>query len=298
MIASGFTRLPTLDGVQRYVLSALLSEGFETSPRGQSTRELLAFGFELSEPRARTITNKARGWSAALAVGEFAWHMSGSDEVDPIAHYAPIWRSFSDDGSHIRGSCYGRRIFRPERSGASQWTRLVNLLRSDPYTRRALLSVQQDAEDALDPASNDVPCITTCQFLIRNGALNAIVHMRSNDAIWGLPYDVFLFTMLQEMLALELSVKLGSYFHMAGSMHLYDRHLKLAEGILNTPDGAADIMMPMDDLRELPAFLTAERELRTIGSSRVPLSPYWSRLSEPLRRHAKKRTSTKALTAA
>ena len=44
------------------------------------------------------------------------------------------------------------------------------------------------------------------QFFVRSGALHAITHMRSNDIILGSPYDIFFFTMLQEMMAVALEV--------------------------------------------------------------------------------------------
>ena len=58
----------------------------------------------------------------------------------------------------------------------------------------------------------DLPCTRTIQFLLRSGHVDAVVYMRSNDAIWGLPYDIFLFTMLQEMLAVELALSWAAIF--------------------------------------------------------------------------------------
>ena len=40
-----------------------------------------------------------------------------------------------------------------------------------------------------------------------------LTYMRSNDAYWGLPHDVFAFTMLQEILARSLTLELGTYKH-------------------------------------------------------------------------------------
>jgi hypothetical protein len=55
-----------------------------------------------------------------------------------------------------------------------------------------------------------------------------IVNMRSNDVFLGVPYDVFSFTMLQEYIAMRTGFQLGSYFHNAGSFHLYERHYNAA----------------------------------------------------------------------
>jgi thymidylate synthase len=88
----------------------------------------------------------------------------------------------------------------------------------------------------LRPSLKDVACAITLQFLIRDDAVHAVVYMRSNDVILGLPYDVFLFTMLQEIISTQLGLKLGQYHHFCGSLHLYDRHIDLAERILATED--------------------------------------------------------------
>ena len=274
-------RFATLDLVQTAVLESVCGQGEPTSPRGSPTLEMPAFGFTLTNPRARVIENPARRWNMALAVGEFAWHVSGSDDVAALAYYAPIWRTFSEDGAHIRGSCYGKRIFAAAEGEPSQWSRLLRLLRFDPASRRALLSVQQGESEALSLSSLDVPCVTTCQFLLRDGRLDAIVNMRSNDVIWGLPYDVFLFTMLQEMLSLELGVGIGNYHHFAGSMHIYERHLDLARRILLSPTSGGE-MPPMTHLDQLNSFIQAERALRVEGTPPTGLPPYWSDLLRPL----------------
>ncbi|MEQ7874000.1 thymidylate synthase [Sphingomonas sp. ASV193] len=275
-----------MDEVQRWALATLLANGSPSAPRADRTIEMIGAGFRLLDPRARLITSAARRWSTALAVGEFAWHLSGSNEVAPIAYYASRWRDFSDDGFVIRGSCYGQRIFGPGGNGLSQWERLVHLLREDPESRRAVLNVQQSPELSLDAASRDVSCVNGCQFLLRDGRLHALLNMRSNDVIWGLPYDVFLFSMLQEMLSLELGVKLGSYIHVAGSFHLYERHREWALRIAEEQTIATSPMIPMDNIAELPDFLDAERNLRATGISTATLSPYWAALLKPLKAHA------------
>jgi hypothetical protein len=53
--------------------------------------------------------------------------------------------------------------------------------------------------------------------------LNLRVLMRSNDAILGLPYDVFAFSQFHCTLARTLSLKIGTYTHETWSLHLYDR---------------------------------------------------------------------------
>jgi thymidylate synthase len=138
-----------------------------------------------------------------------------------------------------------------------------------------------DPEIGLEERVKDAPCACTLQFFIRDDRLHLITYMRSNDVVWGLPYDVFLFTMLQELLSRELSRPLGTYTHIVGSLHLYDHHFELGREILRSETEREFEMPPMAAPGELPHFLEAEVRLR---SGKTPphdereLDPYWSSL--------------------
>lgn len=276
----------TADDVSRWLLGQILENGELVNPRAQTTKELLAVSFCLTNVRARIIQNPARRFSLPLALGEFCWHVGASDEVDALAYYAPRWREFSDDGVHVSGSCYGRKIFEPLGSSVSPWRRVIETLRSDHASRRAVLSLW---DEKLAPTGKDLPCTMTIQFLIRAGRLTAIVHMRSNDAIWGIPYDIFFFTMLQEYLAACLGIETGEYIHFASSMHLYERHFPLADRILSAESVPNRPMDQMTDPDELPRFVECERLLRQgmDGEACFELlnSRYWRELLTPLIKH-------------
>jgi thymidylate synthase len=270
----------SMDAVQRWAFDNLLQSDLHAAPRGLPTQELLGQTFTLLNPRARMINAPARRWSLPLAIGEFCWHASASTDVDALAYYAPRWRAFTEDGQTIRGSCYGQRIFGRNANGLSCWDALISLLRQDPQSRRAIIDLS--GTDRLSPAAVDVSCTSTFQVLVRNGRLHAIVQMRSNDAVWGLPYDVFLFTMLQEMLTELLGLELGTYIHGAGSLHLYERHTELAQRVLADDPPSLMEMPRMLAVSELDRFLAAECAIRS-GENPPPLSHYWNSLTQPLR---------------
>lgn len=58
--------------------------------------------------------------------------------------------------------------------------------------------------------------------------------MRSNDAYLGFPHDVFFFTMIQELVARSLGIRVGDYHHFA-TTHFADigvfRRLSIGESI-------------------------------------------------------------------
>ena len=277
------------DDVLAATCKHLLRAGCSIAPRGMRTIEASALAFVLKSPRARRIENPARHWSEALAVGELSWHLSASDDVKFISYYAKEWARFSEDGTHIAGSCYGKRIFGPgpEKGAPSQWELVRGELRRDAESRRAVLTLTDTSRD-LRPSSKDVPCLISVQFLLRAGKLDCIATMRSNDVIWGLCYDLYLVTMLQELLACELGVGLGSYTHVAASMHVYDQFIPMAEEIAASRSGVEGrAMPPMTEVGSRTAFLEVERALRMNQSGyerkMAALPTYWRTLAEPLR---------------
>jgi thymidylate synthase len=273
----------SLDDIQLDVFSHLLNFGVRVSPRGFPTVESAAISFALTDPRSRCISNPARMWSFPLALGELSWHLSGSTRADEIGYYAPVWTSLADSNGEIRGSCYGSKIFSPFVQ-TPNWDQMRSLLIADRDTRRAVFYFA-DTLMHFEQGCADAACATSLQFLIRDGKLDAIVSMRSNDAVWGLPYDVFLFTFLQEMMAVELGIQLGVYYHFAGSLHLYERHRDLACRVIAARAESHRFSMPaIDNLAELSKFLRIETALR-LGKECPPieLSRYWNELADVLR---------------
>jgi thymidylate synthase len=286
-------KFASLDAVQNWVLSSLLREGSPVTSRGMPTLELFPISFTLTHPRRRCITNPERRWNLPLAIGEFCWHATGSRDLRFIEYYAPRWKEFTD-GIEIIGSCYGHYIFGRKDGQPSQWERLVTLLRAERHSRRAVLQLF-DSQTGLDADTKDAPCTCSIQFMIRDDRLHAIVYMRSNDAIWGLPYDIFLFTMLQELLALELDTELGSYFHLVGSLHLYKRHFELAKRIVSCESSSPYEMPPMREHRQLTSFLALEQKIRAgerVDAELGKLNPYWGHLLGALKWYCLRKAGT------
>jgi thymidylate synthase len=249
-----------LDQAVLELLGLVDEQGEEASPREMRTRELLNVCFTIADPRARLVFNEDRRWSFPLAVGEFLWHLAGRNDSSSISHFAPRWADFAVRGV-VPSSCYGHKIFRSVGGRPSQWEVVVGLLRSDPSTRRAVISLYDEGD--LRPEAPDIACTCTLQFFIRGGRLHLTVYMRSNDAVWGLPYDCFVFTMLQELLAHQLGYPLGQYVHFAASLHVYQRHFsKVASMLEKRREVDCSPMPSMDGVGAIDTLLTYERRIR------------------------------------
>jgi thymidylate synthase len=272
----------SIDEVQIWLLEELFSEGELITTRELNTIELCNVNFCLTNPLNRNTTLSKRNWKHALAIGEFAWHVSGSNDLDFISYYARQWKNFSNDGKSVSESCYGHKIFKKDASGQSQWNRLIKLLNKDKYSRRAVLDFYNSGK-GIDYFAIDIACVCTVQFLIRNEKLDVIVNMRSNDLIWGMPYDIYLFSMLQEMLAIELDVELGKYFHNVGSMHIYERHFNLGREVLDEGITTRKEQPKMDNLDSIETFIKYEEliRLKLVSLNEIEdlsISNYWKTL--------------------
>lgn len=201
------------------VCRALLDDGEVVSPRGQQTLELSPVHIELSNPLDTLPTgiNRAR-LLPAIAAAEALQNIAGVAQpglMHRISQFFPKPTGRWDEGVET----YGPRI-------GPQMHDVVELLRHDPESREAVVSVWRAGDVTGGQAHN--LCTVALQFLVRNEALDLVVSMRSNDAWYGLCYDLFQFAQVQATVARCLGVPVGRYFHSASSMHLYERHWEAA----------------------------------------------------------------------
>jgi thymidylate synthase len=157
----------------------------------------------------------------AFAAAEFFHMMAGMEEEHVLVGIVSKMADFSRDGDII--GAYGPRLI----PGLDY---SIGHLLKDPDTRQAIIPIfnVHDHEDV----DGIMPCTLTIQLLNRERRLHAIANMRSNDAVWGLTYDVFSFTMLQEIAALSLGLTLGEYRHNDGSLHIYvDRDKEIIKSL-------------------------------------------------------------------
>ncbi len=249
------------------VLMMTLHDDFDytSAPRGKPIKELIAATFTLMNPRNRLIESPARNVNYGFAVGELCWYVRGDTDLETMLYYNKRMKMFSDDGKTIN-SAYGHRLFKTRWGGLrftgmgheiddkSQFDNIILELKRDPDSRRAVMHINEppDLYHAVMNGSKDVPCTMSLQLLIRDRKLHMHVLMRSNDVVWGLPYDVFSFTCLQELFLLKLQEAgvpvddLGSYNHTAGSLHVYDTHFAMAEEVSKEPDVELTPMKPFD----------------------------------------------------
>jgi thymidylate synthase len=78
---------------------------------------------------------------------------------------------------------------------------------------------------------SDFMCTNDVQYMIRNGALQAVVQMRSNDAVFGYKNDRAWQLHVLTKLANDLQVPVGHLYWNVGSLHVYSRHYHLVDPV-------------------------------------------------------------------
>jgi thymidylate synthase len=260
---------------------------FVNAPRGFHSREILGVSYRIANPRERIVRIPERKSNLVFNFAESLWYLSGSNSLDFISFYAPSMKKYSADGQRLAGTAYGPRLFNFGGAGVNQWDSTVRTLRQDPDSKRAVVQIFAP-EELLIEGNIDVACTLGLQYMIREGALHAVSFMRANDAYRGTVSDVFSFTFLQEVLATQLGLRLGTYTHSVGSYHLYEQDDAFADKVLaasaeQISDDAFPAMPSEDNwpaIREVLALEAALRtrrlSLRAGDASALGLGEYWT----------------------
>lgn len=188
------------------------------------TKALFNVGFTLEHPRQKNINvlNPNRNFNLQYAEAEWQWYLSGDPGIDKLGEIngsvPPIWETMADSERKVRSN-YGWQWERNH-----QLDKVVAMLKTNPETRQAVISIYDGKE--ISTYSKDTPCTYAVQFTILDNKLHMAVLMRSNDLWFGFCNDQYCFASLQELVADRLSIELGTYYHFAHNLHLYNNKLK------------------------------------------------------------------------
>ena len=217
----------TIDDVWKewYDIITKDTTGTESSRDGAVVGEVINAVTVIEDPTRCILRSSIRKLPMRYCIGELLWYLSGNPNLKSIQLYTNAWDRMSDDGETVNSN-YGHRIQHAvdEVDGKlfDQMKMVEHLLSIDPSSRQAVIHIKQ-ARDVLVNPTKDLNCTVCLQFFIREGKLYMTTYMRSNDLWMGFPNDVFQFTCMQIYLAMKLNFQLGTYTHVAGSLHLYER---------------------------------------------------------------------------
>ena len=169
-------------------------------------------------PQMRVVMSPLRDANPFFHVMEALWMLAGRNDVKFISDYNKNIAQYSDDGVTFHGA-YGYRW--RAHWGFDQLERIVDLLRKDRNTRRAVLCMWDPLDD-WEQASNDLPCNDVVFFDTLGGVLNATVCCRSNDMWWGAHgANAVHFSFLLEYISAGAHIPMGFLRQVSNNYHLY-----------------------------------------------------------------------------
>ena len=206
------------DEAYKYFFREILKNGTPFA----NTKALFNIGFTIENPLDNHIHDKGsivpRKWNLEYARAEWQWYLSGDPSTEKLGEIygkiPEIWKRMEDNLGNVNSN-YGYQWQRNE-----QLDYVVSMLKHNSNTRQACISIYDGKE--IEDYFYDTPCTYAVQFTIVDNRLDMCVTMRSNDLWYGFCNDQYCFSMLQQLVASRLDMPVGTYYHFAHNLHLYN----------------------------------------------------------------------------
>lgn len=220
-------RFNTIDSMWTNALADLFDRGRPSDSRIGNTLEIIGWSGVLTDLEYTFLCNPRRKLSASYAAAELIWYLSGEANINRIRFYAPQYEQYAE--GNIAYGAYGERLKNNIRN-CDQMRLAIKMLNTSPASRQCVLSMWRpdDMLMAYEQKHKDLPCTLNWQFFMREGELHMVTNMRSQDVWLGMPYDIFVNTCMMRLLANDLQVKMGTYTHNCGSLHIYEKNWEAA----------------------------------------------------------------------
>ena len=203
----------TANEAYEYMHNEIVTNGVEFA----GTKALFNIGFTIENPTNKVITNEERNWKHDYAEAEWKWYMSGDRNIAKLGEIygkiPAIWKQMADPDGEVNSN-YGWQWQRN-----NQLEHVIYKLQTEG-NRQAAISIYDGKE--INSYKFDTPCTYAVQFTVVQSKLYMSVYMRSNDLWYGFCNDQYQFASLQEMVAERLNLPVGTYYHHAHNLHLYN----------------------------------------------------------------------------
>jgi thymidylate synthase len=210
------------------LLQLILDRGVPQQDR-TGTGTLSVFGhqmrFDLAEGFPLLTTKKLHLRSIIV---ELLWFLNGDTNVRWLQERkVSIWDEWADESGDL-GPVYGkqwRHWETADRREIDQIAALIDLIRSDPSSRRQIVTAWNPGELSRMALA---PCHCLFQTQVAAGRLNLQLYQRSADVFLGVPFNIASYALLTHMLAQQCGLEPGVFVWTGGDCHLYSNHLEQA----------------------------------------------------------------------
>lgn len=171
----------------------------------------------------------------------------GIIDSNEMGKISKIWKCIENPDQTINAN-YGYMVHYIKDAGnnkygnnfMTQFEWCQDRLKRNIYTLQAIMHFNRPKDQFIE--NLDQPCTVFCQFTVTDNKLNFHSFMRSNDIIYGTPYNLAYFKVLQERMLNYLNnncghkLEFGYLHHNVTSLHLYRDKVNIAKTIIKKID--------------------------------------------------------------
>jgi thymidylate synthase len=195
----------------------------------------------------------------------FQHYINEQDQSQKYVRYSPEWRTelkafvnrikedeaFAQEWGEL-GPVYGKQW--RDFGGVDQITEVVEAIRSNPDSRRHLVSAWNPPDIPGMVKAGLPPCHSLFQFYVAEGRLSCQLYQRSADVFLGVPFNIASYALLTHMVAQVCDLEVGDFVHTFGDAHLYNNHLEQAELQLSREVKALPTLKLNPEIKDIFAF--------------------------------------------
>jgi len=189
-------------------LKTILETGDEyLDNENRTCKELINFQLVLENPSSEKIEQPID------FINSFQeWIYPSKEELTSIM--------FKEVQAPVYEHTYGGRIFRFADIKDQMRDFIFPLLKENPDSRRAVVSIYNPVEDS-DTTNKNTPGLMYLNFRIKNNKLLITAHIRSNDVLFGWPANLFQIYKIQQYVSKELGIENGNITTISNSAHVF-----------------------------------------------------------------------------
>lgn len=161
-----------------------------------------------------------------------------------------IWNSWADEDGSI-GLAYGHQIGKPMLGFKNQVDYVLGTAESNPTSRRIMMNMF-NVEDM--PKKNLLECAYGTHISIKDRLVHLTLLQRSQDFITANNWNVVGYAILTHMIARHLGLGVGTFAHFVQDMHIYDKHQKYVQELLDREERPAPKLIVNPDVKNFYDF--------------------------------------------
>ena len=172
------------------------------------------------------LTTKKMYWNSMLH--EVLWYLSGENHIRNLRKHTKIWDAWADENGNLETAYgyYWRHFPSAQKNKNGEWEirevdqiqYVIDELKRNPYSRRLVVTAWEPGNAT---TSKLPPCHYSFVFNVNDGKLNCHLTQRSGDIALGIPFNLAAYSLLTQIIAQQVGLKLGEFAHTIVDAHIY-----------------------------------------------------------------------------